>query len=351
MSVNEAHVAELAKQVFDYNPVHESTGDAIRLLAQRAPAAQTLANLAFGDKDPMAWRALQRGIFNLPIFKVTSGRHADKVRPFLRGDVYASGIRDLVWEIEEKHLPRLQPPRPGMTGEEVAALAEAEFRKRTVLNHPLFDYLGSADLDEQQLKTAVLAYLNSVMVRIRTVHRTIMLVLLPMEFPDCVALSPLMVDETGAGEIEKAHAQRTARDIERWGGTVDWHAPVESVEMMAMLNWNLRTVTHPHQVWSAAGIFCVEWNSYLELRGALLALRKRGVPDSMMDVLVVHGEGDPYDTDYHAKRVRDHIGRFITSDEDASIVLTAIARHQSLYHGFFDVEFAKLRAAVEGAKR
>jgi Iron-containing redox enzyme len=343
------HSAEsLAKTVFDY-PVAKSSVEAVATLQKVAPAAEELALRAFRDQDKTAWKLVQQGIFGLPIFKVTSGKTADRFRPFLRGDLVAAGIRDIVWEVEEKHLTWVKPPRPGMTGEEVAALAEEDFRKRSVYHHPMFEYLATAKLTEAQQRTAVLAYLNSVMVRIRTVHRTIMLVSLPLEFEDCIAISPLVVDELGGGELEKAHAQRTARDIERWGGKVDWHAPVESVEMMAMLNWNLRTVTHPHSLWSFVGIFCVEWNSYLELRAALLAFRKRGIPDNMMDVLVVHGDGHPYDQDGHARRVREQLGKRITSDEDASLVLTAIARHQSLYHGFFEGEFAKLRAQVEGA--
>lgn len=336
---------KLSEKVFSYS--HPKTNrEALTMLNERAQLAEELATIAFRDKDKQAWALVQNGIFSLPIFKVTSGRFADDFRPFFRGDLVAAGIRDIIWEVEERCLDWIRPPRPGMPGEEVAALAEEDFRRRSVIKHPMFEFLATAKLTKEHERAAVLAYLNSVMVRIRTVHRTIMLVSLPLDFNDCIAVSPLVVDELGGGELEKAHAQRTARDIERWGGTVDWHAPVTSVEMRAMLNWNLRTVTHPHSVWAFAGIFCVEWNSYLELRGALLSLRRRGIPDSMMDVLVVHGDGHPYDTDEHAKRVREELGKKIKNDEHASIVLTAIARHQSLYHGFFDVEFEKLKASV-----
>jgi hypothetical protein len=119
--------------------------------------------------------------------------------------------------------------------------------------------------------------------------------------------------------------------------------------MKAMLNWNLRTVTHPNSLWSYCGIFCVEWNSYLELRAALLALRKRGVPDEMMEVLVQHGDGDPYDQDGHALLVRQELGRRIETPEDCELVYTGLAYHQSLYHAFFEGEHAKLRAQVEAA--
>jgi hypothetical protein len=337
----------LAKKIFDYE-TPKTTQEALALLRERAPLAEDLATRAFRDKDRAAWTAVQRGIFGLPIFKVSSGRQADRWRPFLRGDLVAAGIRDIVWEVEERHLERLKTPRP-MVGEEAAAYIEAEFRKLSVQHHPMFEWLATAKLTDAQQKAAALAYLHSVMVRIRTVHRSIMLVSLPMEFEDAVKVAPLMVDELGAGTLEKAHAWKTAMDIERWGDKVDWHAPVTSVEMMGMLNWNLRTVTHPDQLWSFTGIFCVEWNSYLELRAGLLALRKRGVPDSMMEVLVVHGDGDPYDQDGHAKLVRDELGRRIVTPEDANQVLTGITRHQGLYHGFFEGEFAKLRAAVEKA--
>jgi hypothetical protein len=346
MARSQSSLADMAKHVFEY-PRPRSSQEAIELLNARASTAVELATLAFREKDKIAWELVQNGVFSLPIFKVTSGHETDTHRPFFRGDLVAAGIRDLIWEVEEANLERIQPPRSGMTGEEVAALAEQDFRRRSVIAHPMFEYLATTNFTKEQERAAVLAYLHSVMVRIRTVHRTIMIVSLPLEFEDCIAVAPLVVDELGGGNIEKAHAWRTALDIQRWGGSVDWHAPVESVEMRAMLNWNLRTVTHPNSVWSFAGIFCVEWNSYLELRGALLALRRRGVPDSMMEVLVVHGDGDPYDTDQHAKRVRTQLGRKIKTDQDASIVLTAIARHQALYHAFFDVEFAKLKRTVE----
>ena len=149
----------------------------------------------------------------------------------------------------------------------------------------------------------MLSYLHSVMVRIRTVHRSIMLVQIPMEFHDCIKVAPLVIDELGAWRAQRTPTRsRPCIDIEKWGDKVDWHAPVTSVEMKAMLNWNLRTVTHPDSLWSFTGIFCVEWNSYLELRAALLAMRKRGISDDKMSVLVTHGEGDPYDTDEHAHR-------------------------------------------------
>jgi hypothetical protein len=339
-----AQLEELARRVFDYTPAKTNV-EAIAMLSERAPAAEELATRAYKDGDKTAWNLVAKGVFNLPMFKVSSGRHADDFRPFLRGDLYAAGIRDLIWEVEERYIDWLKPPKP-MVGEEAAAFIEAEFRKRSVLHHPYFEFLATAKLTKEQEVAAALAYLNSVMVRIRTVHRSIMLVQLPMEFHDCIKLAPLVVDELGGGILKKAHAQRTAIDIEKWGGKVDWHAPIDSVEMMAMLNWNLRTVTHPLQLWSFVGIFCVEWNSYLELRAGLLALRRRGVKDDMMEVLVVHGDGDPYDQDNHAKLVRDELGRRIKTPEDCALALSGIARHQGLYHGFFEGEFAKLRAAV-----
>lgn len=343
--MSDEKIEALAKRVFDYTR-HKTNLEAIADLQARGPAAEELATLAFRDKNMAAWRRLQEGVFHLPMFKVSSGIEADTYRPFIRGDLYAAGIRDLIWEVEERHLEKVKTPKP-MVGEEAAMFAEQEFRRRSVLHHGYFEYLANSTFTKEQEKAAVLAYLNSVMVRIRTVHRSIMLVQLPMEFHDCIKLSPLVVDELGGGVLAKAHAQRTAVDIEKWGQKVDWHAPIDSTEMKAMLNWNLRTVTHPNQLWSFIGIFCVEWNSYLELRAALLALRKRGISDSMMEVLVVHGDGDPYDQDQHAKLVREELGRRIKTPEDAETVVTGIAHHQALYHGFFEGEFAKLRAAVE----
>jgi hypothetical protein len=340
----------LAERVFDNpNTASMSPREQARALNERAPYAEELATLAFKDKNKEAWRLLQNGVFNLPMFKVTSGMTiTDRRRPFFRGDLVSAGIRDIVWGVEEDNLPRLTPPTP-LVGEPAAEFIEAEFRKFSVQHHPLFQYLADTKMTPAQERAAVLAYLHSVMVRIRTVHRSIMLVQLPMEFHDCVKLAILLVDELGGGEIEKAHAMKTAIDIEKWGDTVNWHAPVESTEMKAMLNWNLRTVTHPDSLWSFTGIFCVEWNSYLELRAALLALRKRGIGDDKMEVLVSHGEGHPYDVDKHAYTVRQELGRRIEKPEDAALVYTGIGYHQGLYHAFFEGEFAKLRRAVESA--
>jgi hypothetical protein len=350
MTRSRAELEQLAAKVFD-RPHPEDPREQIKALQEVAPAADELASAAFRDKDKVAWRLVQEGIFNLPNFRVTSGKTVEsRRRPMLRGDLLASGICEIVWSIEEKHLPRLEPPRP-LVGEEAGIFLEGEFRRLSVQHHPMFEYLATAELTGEQERAAVLAYLHSVMVRIRTVHRSIMLVTLPLEFHDAVKLGKLVIDELGHGELERAHAQLTAIDIEAWGDQVDWHAPVESVEMKAMLNWNLRTVTHPDSLWSYCGIFCVEWNSYLELRAALLALRRRGLPDSKMDVLVVHGDGDPYDRDQHALLVRQGLGDRIETPEDCALIYSGLAYHQSLYYGFFDVEFAKLRASVESATR
>lgn len=350
MTGRSEHFEQLAARVFD-RPHPEDARAQIVALQEVAPLAEELAIAAFRDKDAVAWRLVQEGIFNLPGFRVTSGKTIEtRRRPFLRGDLLASGICEIVWSVEEKHVPPMEPPGP-LVGEEAGKFLEAEFRRRSVQHHPMFEYLATAEMTAEQEREAVLAYLHSVMVRIRTVHRSIMLVTLPLEFHDAVKLGSLVIDELGHGELSRAHAQLTAIDIEGWGDVVDWHAPVPSVEMKAMLNWNLRTVTHPDSLWSYCGIFCVEWNSYLELRAALLALRRRGIPDSRMEVLVVHGDGDPYDRDQHALKVREGLGERIKTPEDCALIHSGLAYHQSLYHAFFDVEFAKLRASVEAAKR
>ena len=349
MAKSAQELEALAQQVFGGEFPLDAKSQ-IKELDKRGPLAEELATLAFKDKDKAAWKLVQDGIFGLPIFKVTSGiQTSDRRRAFFRGDLLSFGIRDTIWEVEEKNLPRITSPERA-SGERAGEIVEAEFRKRSVQAHPYFKYIAEGDFSPEQERAAALSYLHSVMVRIRTVHRAIMLVQIPMEFHDCIKISKLVVDELGEGELHKAHAQRTAQDIEKWGGTVDWHAPVDSTEMKAMLNWNLRTVTHPDQLWSFTGIFCVEWNSYLELRAGLLALRKRGISDDMMEVLVQHGDGDPYDRDQHALLVRQELGSRIQTPEDCDQVLTGVAYHQGLYHGFFEGEFAKLRANVEGTK-
>ena len=348
MPKSDAELTALAETVFDSATTESlSAREQAGVLNERAPFAEELATLAFKDKNQHAWRLVQNGIFSLPMFKVTSGITVNnRRRPFFRGDLVSAGIRDIVWEVEEKNLPRLEPPKP-MIGEEAAIFIESEFRKRSVQHHPMFQYLADTKMTAAQERAAVLSYLHSVMVRIRTVHRGIMLVQIPMEFHDCIRIAQLVIDELGDGELNKAHAQRTVLDIEKWGDKVDWHAPVTSTEMKAMLNWNLRTVTHPDSLWSFTGIFCIEWNSYLELRAALLALRKRGISDDKMEVLVQHGEGDPYDVDKHAYLVRQELGRRIEKPEDAAQVYTGIAYHQGLYQQFFEGEFANLRRSVE----
>ena len=343
-SANELN--QLAARVFD-RPHPEDPREQIKALQEVAPLAEELATYAFRDRDRTAWRLVQDGIFDLPIFRVTSGKQVKtRRRAMIRGDILSSGICDIVWDVEEKNVPRLAPPEP-MTGEKAGEFLEAEFRKRNVQNHPLFEYLATAKLTEEQERAAVLAYLHSIMVRIRTVHRSIMLVTLPLDFHDAVKMGKLVMDELGHGDLGRAHAYLTATCIESWGGKVDWHAPVESTEMKAMLNWNLRTVTHPDQVWAFCGIFCVEWNSYLELRAALMALRRRGIPDSRMEVLVMHGDGEPYDVDGHALLVRKELGSRIETPEDCATIYSGLAYHQSLYHGFFEGEYAKLRASVD----
>jgi len=351
MPTSAAELETLARKIFD-RPHPDDVREQVKALQEVAPLAEELANCAFRDKDRTAWRLVQEGVFNLPVFRVSSGKSIEsRRRPMMRGAVLSTGICDIIWDVEERNLTRLTPPEP-LTGDRAAEFLEAEFRKRSVQHHPLFEYLATAQLTEEQERAAVLAYLHSVMVRIRTVHRSIMLVTLPLDFHDAVLLGRLITDELGHGELDRAHAQLTAIDIERsWGSQVDWHAPVKSVEMKAMLNWNLRTVTHPDSLWSFCGIFCIEWNSYLELRAALTALRRRGIPDSKMEVLVVHGDGDPYDQDQHALLVRNELGRRIASPEDCELVYSGLAYHQSLYHGFFEVEFAQLRASVEATRQ
>jgi hypothetical protein len=338
-------IEEKAQRVFG-GPWPVEVREQVDALAKRLPLAEELATAAFAEKDPIAWRAVQQGVFGLPRFRVSSGKEiGNRRRPMFRGDLLSAGLADAIWAVEERHLAWLEPPMP-LVGEAAGAFIESEFRKRSVMHHPYFEYLATVELSEAEEREMVLAHLHGVMVRIRTVHRAIMLALLPMEFHDCIALSKLLVDEVGEGTLAKAHAYRTEASIRTWGGSVDWHAGVDSLEMIAMLNWNLRSVSHPDSLWSATGLFCVEWNSWLELRAAMLALRRRGVPDERMDVLVVHGTNSPdgYDQDRHAYLLRQALARRIEKPEDTTLVLTGIAHHQSLYTRFFDKNLEDLRA-------
>jgi hypothetical protein len=129
----------------------------------------------------------------------------------------------------------------------------------------------------------------------------------------------------------------------------DWSAPIESVELMAHLNWTLRTVTHANPVWSLMALFGTEFNSYLELRAAMLALRRRGVPNDRMEVLVVHGDGEPYDGDGHVKLVIAQLERTLATPRDASVALTICHKICERYHAYFDAEFRRLRAVVGAA--
>ncbi|MBA3502668.1 MAG: hypothetical protein H0T65_20065, partial [Deltaproteobacteria bacterium] len=211
MDPSEQELTALAQRVFETTSIQGlGTRDQVRVLAERAPLAEQLATLAFRDRNAPAWRLVQNGIFALPMFKVTSGRTIDsRNRPFFRGDLVSAGIRDIVWEVEEKNLPRLELPKP-MVGEEAAIFIEGEFRRRSVQHHPMFQYIAETKMTEAQERAAALSYLHSVMVRIRTVHRSIMLVQIPMEFHDCIKISKLVVDELGEGTLEKAHAYKTA---------------------------------------------------------------------------------------------------------------------------------------------
>src|SRR6185437_12377291 len=102
------------------------------------------------DKNKKAWQLVQEGVFALPMFKVSSGRSiTNRHRPFFRGDLVSAGIRDIVWDVEERNLPRLTPPEP-FVGERAAEFVEAEFRKRSVLHHPLFQYLAETKMSPAQ---------------------------------------------------------------------------------------------------------------------------------------------------------------------------------------------------------
>jgi hypothetical protein len=343
MTDRETEIKDSAAKVFG-GPWPEDVRGQLTALNERLPLAEELATLAFGEQDAVAYEAVQRGVFALPRFRVSSGSQASNRRPLFRGDILSAGLADAVWAVEERHVPQLQPPEP-VVGEDAGAFIEAEFRRRSVMHHPYFDYLGTVELSEEAEHEMVLAHLHGVMVRIRTVHRAIMLALLPMEFHDCIALSKLLIDELGEGTLAKAHAYRTEASIRTWGGTVDWHAGIDSLEMIAMLNWNLRSVSHPDALWSATGLFCIEWNAWLELRAALLALRRRGVPDEKMDVLVVHGTNgdDGYDEDRHAYLLRQMIANKMVRPEDTAQVLSGIAYQQGLYATFFDKNLADLK--------
>ena len=132
-------VSPCATTVFETSSIESlSAREQARVLDERAPLAEELATLAFEDKNQTAWRFVQNGIFSLPMFKVTSGLTINnRHRPFFRGDLVSAGIRDIVWDVEQRNLPRLEPPKP-LVGEAAAEFIEGEFRKRSVLHHPMF---------------------------------------------------------------------------------------------------------------------------------------------------------------------------------------------------------------------
>lgn len=65
-------------------------------------------------------------------------------------------------------------------------------------------------------------------------------------------------------------------------------------------------------------------------------LRKRNVPDSLLDVLVVHDEGEPYDEHGHTPLIGQVLAKQLKTDEHLTILLTAIAKHTSMCHQIFD---------------
>ena len=72
----------------------------IRLLQEIAPLAEELGNLAFKERNKDAWTRVQNGIFDLPSFSVSSGKKTEsRRRPFIRGDLLASGICEIIWAI------------------------------------------------------------------------------------------------------------------------------------------------------------------------------------------------------------------------------------------------------------
>ena len=343
-------ITSLSTTVFG-TPWPQNTREGLEALAERAGPAEELAQLAFKDKQRAAWEAVQRGLFNLPLNRISTGQLPPRARqsPYYRGDILSLGLRDIFWDHEDANLERLTAP-DRLTGKDALVYLEKEFRRRSVFDHPMFTYFAEAPFSEAQLREAVVSYLQSVMLRLRTIHRYIAMVLLPLDFEDAVNLSPLVIDELGDGTPARAHANLCAADLQRWKAEVNWTAPVQNIEMLAMLNWNQRTVTHPDSLWRLAAIFCIEWNSYLELRAALLAFRKRGVSDEMMDVLVQHGDGDPYDKDGHVLVVCREMEKRLVKPEDTDLVLTAIAKHQGYYNAFTEIEFVKHRARIEAVK-
>lgn len=71
-------------------------------------------------------------------------------------------------------------------------------------------------------------------------------------------------------------------------------------------------------------------------------------PDSLLNVLVVHSEGEPCDEHGRTPLVGQVLAKQLKTDEDLTILLTAIAKHTSTYHQFFDAHlFPLIRAAAE----
>src|SRR5262245_6691000 len=155
MTRSDRELTVLAETVFDSARTQlTSTREQVEALHALAPAAYELALLAFKDKHPTAWRLVQNGVFALPMFKITSGRMINsRHRPFFRGDLVSAGIRDIIWEVEEQHMPRLEPPEP-LVGEKAAEFIEAEFRRRSVQHHPMFQYLADTKMNPAQERAA-----------------------------------------------------------------------------------------------------------------------------------------------------------------------------------------------------
>jgi hypothetical protein len=340
----------LVKTVFA-GPWPLETRDALKALNERSGPAEELAKLAFKDKHRPAWEAVQRGLFELPINQASTGQLPFRARssPYFRGDLLSMGLREIFWDHEDAYLERVTASER-VTGKKAVEYLEAEFRRRSVFDHPLFQYFAEEPFTENQVRAAVVSYLHSVLLRLRTIHRYIASVILPMDFEDAVNMAPLVIDELGEKHPSDAHANRCAADLKRWDAEVNWTEPVKNIDMLAMLNWNQRTVTHRDALWRITGIFCIEWNSYLELRSALLAFRKRGVPDAKMDVLVQHGDGDPYDKDGHVLVVCNEMAKRLQTPEDTDLVLTGIAKHQGYYNAFTELEFVKHRQRIEAAR-
>jgi hypothetical protein len=246
-----------------------------------------------------------------------------------------------VYDIEEQHVPPANDPGIGeLTNAQFLAVLQADQRRLSPLNHPLFQYLfgGNPTFDEVKI------YLEHKWLLILTFWRALeefghRLHRLERDRLDNVALVFKNVhEELGSGDASAALLLQHHRQLAHLGMSCGMRDVPRFAESFEYINFRMMVMRHEEPAWALGSIISQEGTSPEYTLGHCRLLERFGVTREFTDIYYIH----QLDVE-HTSEIGEMIASLVTNEAKRRICLASHRHQLAIWRRHFDRILEEIR--------